>query len=173
MMLRGLCAAGFVALLSTAACDQPLTPEAGPSGPLFADTYGSTLVECPSNESESATGTLDVRGGSIALGRHRLNVPALALLKSTHFELTDPVTNYVILDLKANGKDAFEFRRTAEITIDYSRCTRSNIEKGPLTVWKIDPVTHTLLEPMGGTDDKVARTLTFSTDGLSTYAIAN
>jgi hypothetical protein len=39
-------------------------------------------------------------------------------------------------------------------------------------VWHIDPLTKTFLEDMGGVDDKVARTVTFSTDHFSGYAIA-
>jgi hypothetical protein len=40
-------------------------------------------------------------------------------------------------------------------------------------VWYIDPATGTLLENMLGVDNKLTRTITFSTGHLSGYAVAN
>lgn len=134
---------------------------------------GPTLVECPANEEESVTGTISTIGGAIHLRNHALTLPALAVSAPTDFRLATPVSNYMELEVKAGGQDSFTFNRTGTITIDYSRCTRSNVDKAPLSVWKIDPETKELIEYMGGVDDKEARTVTFQTDHLSTYSIAH
>jgi hypothetical protein len=140
--------------------------------PQFASA-GPTLVECPSNVTVTAEGMVGSQGGAVALGRHRIQLPVQAVQEPHSIRLTDPATKYMVLDLKANGQDAFGFGRPVSITIDYSRCNRSNIDRGPLSVWKIDLRTNALLKQMGGIDDKVARTVTFTTDSLSGYSIAN
>ena len=53
------------------------------------------------------------------------------------------------------------------------RCSRTNIPRGPLSVWLVDPATGEMFENMGGVDDKLTRTVTFVTDHFSGYAIAN
>ena len=145
----------------------PLAPDAA----LLA-SRGPTLVECPTSTSEATTGTLGTLGGSISLNGHRMTLPLFAVLLPTEFRLEAPVSRFMELDITANGMDSFDFQKAVTITIDYSRCTRSDIEGQALTVWQIDPVTKDLIEPMGGFDDKIARTITFTTDHLSTYSLA-
>lgn len=77
------------------------------------------------------------------------------------------------VDITADGSAHFSFRSPVTVSVSYARCTRSDIDKAPLTVWYIDAATKALLQNMGGTDDKVARTVTFITDHLSGYAVAN
>lgn len=145
----------------------PLAPDAA----LLASS-GPALVECPTSTSEATTATLGTLGGSISLGGHRMTLPSLAVLLPTEFRLAAPASRFMELDITANGADSFDFAKTVTITIDYSRCTRSDIDGGALTVWQIDPVTKELIEPMGGYDDKISRTITFTTDHLSTYSLA-
>lgn len=145
----------------------PLAPDAA----LLASS-GPVLVECPTSTSEATTGTLGTLGGSIALNGHELSLPLFAVLLPTEFRLEAPASRFVELDITANGADSFQFRKAVMVTIDYSRCTRSDIDNAELMVWQIDPVTKELLEPMGGHDDKIARTVTFITDHLSTYSLA-
>jgi hypothetical protein len=40
-------------------------------------------------------------------------------------------------------------------------------------VWYIDSDTKAMLEPMGGVDNKLLKTITFTTGHLSGYAVAN
>ena len=101
-----------------------------------------------------------------------MTLPLFAVLLPTEFRLEAPVSRFMELDITANGMDSFDFQKAVTITIDYSRCTRSDIEGQALTVWQIDPVTKDLIEPMGGFDDKIAHTITFTTDHLSTYSLA-
>lgn len=154
------------------ACSDTAGPERLAPDALDAATYGRTLIECPVNEGRSVSATLGATGGSIRLDGHQFSLPLVAVTVPTPFRMAAPVSNYMEVSIKANDKDDFVFDRPATITIDYSRCTRSNIEKAELTVWKIDPVTKTLIQNMGGVDDKEARTITFQTGTLSTWSIA-
>lgn len=167
--------ASVMVLLGLAACDKPSSPVAALSdtGPSLASSSGAVLVECPSDVTTSAEGTIGSLGGSVQLANHRLSLPPLAVTGSQVFTLTDPAGKYMLLDLKGNGQESFGFDEPATITIDYSRCSRSNIDKSELSVWKVDPETKALLRHMGGVDDKAARTITFTTDSLSVYSLAN
>ena len=167
--LRSIVGVGLLALI---ACGDVVEPErVTPTEPLHS-TFGQALIECPTNEAASASGTIDARGGVVRLGGHALNVPRVAVLTPTTFRITAPVSNYMVLQIRPEGANSFDFAVAVEITLDYSRCTRSNIEKQPLTVWKIDPDTKELLEPLGGVDDKEARTVTVQVNNLSTFSIA-
>jgi hypothetical protein len=86
--------------------------------------------------------------------------------------LTVPPSKYVEIEVRVNGLPHFQFAQPVTVVLDYSRCTRSDIDRAPLSVWNIDPLTKALLEDMGGVDDKSARTVTFTTDHFSGYAIA-
>lgn len=170
--VRPLAATAALVALGLAACGEAPTDAAlAPDQPSFASS-GPVLVECPVDSSIATTGTLDASGGSIRLLNHELALPLLAVSGPTSFALEAPVSNYMELAVTANGAESFQFNKVVNITIDYSRCTRSNIDKAPLSVWQIDPVTKALIEPMGGVDDKESRTITFQTDHLSTYSIA-
>lgn len=168
--------ARFFALAVTAAtlaaCADASDPTAmGPDAPAFASS-GPVLVECPVDSTISTTGTVDATGGAIKLEKHQLAVPALAVTAPQGFRLAAPSSNYMELAVTAEGETSFQFNKPVEITIDYSRCTRSNIDKAPLSVWYIDGETKELLQNMGGVDDKENRTITFTTDHLSNYSIA-
>lgn len=170
--IRRLIAPAF-GLLLLAACAEGGDPVSLAPDAASLASSGPTLVECPVNTEESTTGTITAVGGSLTLHKHQLSLPAVAVSAPQDFRMAAPVSNYMELQVRAGNKDSFQFKRTGTITIDYSRCTRSNVDKAPLTVWQIDPETKELLEYMGGVDDKVARTVTFQTDHLSTFSIAH
>lgn len=166
----------FSALLFGAAllvsCTDGADPAAlGPNDPSFASS-GPVLVECPVEYEVSTTGELGATGGTIRLHDHELSVPAQALTRPQGFRMVAPVSSYMELSVHPGQGGPFEFKKPVTITIDYSRCSRSNIDKAPLTVWQIDPDTKALLENMGGVDHKESRTVSFTTDHLSTFSIA-
>lgn len=166
-------AAMAAGLFAIAACAEAGDPVAlSPDEPSLAST-GPILVECPVSIEESTTGSIKATGGSIRLRNHELRLPPQAVNAPQGFRVGAPVSNYMELQLTADGHKDFSFNRASTVTIDYSRCARSNIDKAPLSVWQIDPVTKELLEYMGGVDDKESRTVTFSTDHLSTFSIAH
>lgn len=167
---RGLALLAMPAVL-LACADQP-APLLSPDAPMRS-TAGSALVECPTSETRSVTKTVGSLGGTVDLDGHSITLPLGAVLLPTTLTLTVPASRYMEIEITANGAESFDFEQAVAITISYARCTRSNIDKAPLTAWQIDPATKALLEHMGGTDDKAARALTFGSDHLSGFAIAN
>lgn len=171
---RNAATAVMVALFTAvAACadsggELPLEPAAAE----LAST-SSTLLECPTNETLSVTDTLGLLGGTVTLDGHAITLPYGAVAFPTELTLTAPAGQYVELDIRANDLESFEFQEPVSIRISYDRCTRNNTADDLLTAWYIDSATKALLEDMGGTDDKEARNVTFSTDHLSAFAIAN
>jgi hypothetical protein len=114
-----------------------------------------------------------VLGGIVSLGNTKISIPAGALLQPTLIQVRLPASQYMEVDVSANGLLSFLFKRPVSVTIDYSRCPASATDGAALTVWHIDSATKELLENMGGTNDASARTITFSTGHLSGYAVAN
>ena len=159
---------GFAA----SACDQPSSPHEPDMAPQRSSS-GPVIVECPSDYTFANEGQLGSVGGEIGLAKHKLSLPALAVVGLHNFRLEESASKFMELTVNANGQESFAFRKPVTITLDYSRCTRSNIDHASLSVWKIDPVTKQLLKHMGGVDDPIARTVTFTTDSLSTYVIAD
>lgn len=169
--VRRVRSATVVAFCVTA-CDGAGTVSPLVEVPRFASS-GPSLVECPTETEESVVGTIRANGGTIQLENHRLTLPLLAVTLPTEFRLAAPAGDYMELSVKANGLESFLFDRLVTITIDYSRCTRTDIDQASLTVWKIDPVTKDLLQQMEVVaEDKAARTITFQTLTLSSWSIA-
>ena len=161
-----------IAMLALSACSEDGVSTASLE-PSLSQSSNPELIECPSDVSYSTSGNVLLTGGTISLRGHQVNVPTGAVLLPTQIGLSEPASQFMQIDLTANGQDHFQFEAPLTITISYARCTRSNIDKGPLSVWLIDETTGALLQNMGGVDDKVNRTITFETDHFSGYAIAN
>lgn len=138
-----------------------------------SDGSSPSLLECPSNQTTTTSAIVGLLGGVIKLGGTSITVPSGALTAPTLLQVTVPASRYMEIDVTAVGFTSFLFQQPVSVTIDYSRCTRNDIDQKTLHVWHIDPVTKQLLEDMGGTDDKASRQITFSTGHLSGYAVAN
>lgn len=132
----------------------------------------SRLVECPINTTKSTSGLIGPLGGTLLLDGHAVVIPAGAVPALTEFKLTVPASRFVEVQITAKGQEHFVFDAPIAGVISYARCTRSDIDNVPLSVWYIDGETKALLENMGGLDDKLTRTVTFSTGHLSSYAVA-
>lgn len=169
--LRGLALAAGAFLL--ASCTEDTRSTLAPDEALFASNSSATLVECAADTTRSVTATIGALGGSIQLGAHRMSLPLNAVTLPTEFTLTVPASKYVEVDIRANGQEHYQFNAPVELTVDYSRCTRSNIDldKTSLGIFYIDGATKAILEDMGGVDDKTTRTVTTTTDHLSGYAV--
>lgn len=153
-------------------CGEPRATAPGTTT-LRSDGTSPSLVECPSNETTTTSAIVGLLGGVIQLGGTSITIPSGALTAPTLLQLTIPASRYMEIDVTAVGFTSFVFQQPVSITIDYSRCTRSDLDQQTLHVWHIDPVTKQLLEDMGGSDDKASRRITFSTGHLSGYAVAN
>lgn len=131
------------------------------------------LVACPSSTTESKQATIGPLGGLISLGGTSVTIPFGALLEPVTMTLTIPASTYMEIDVSVAGTNHFVFEKPIVVTLDYSRCARSNIDTTPLTVWHIDTESKTLLEPMLTVDNKLTRQAIFTTGHLSGYALAN
>ena len=138
-----------------------------------SDESTPSLLECPTNQTLTTTTLVGLLGGTVQLGATSVTIPSGALTAPTLIQLTIPASRYMEIDVSAVGFASFVFQQPVTVTIDYSRCTRSNIDQETLQVWHIDTTTKQLLENMGGTDDKTSQSITFTTGHLSGYAVAN
>lgn len=152
---------------------QETTTRSGPLPPPARASIGATLIECPTSVTTSDTALITPLGGSVSSGGTSITIPAGALLVPTPIVVTVPASKYMEVRIRAAGSETFNFLQPVTIAIGYARCTRNDIEQSALTAWYIDSENKTLLEFMGGTDDKVSRSVTFTTDHLSGYALAN
>ena len=130
------------------------------------------LVECPVTGSSSSTATVGPLGGVVSVGGTSISIPAGALLSPVSVTVTVPESNLMEIDISVAGSEHFVFEQPVVVTLSYARCTRNDINLTPLTVWYIDSETKAPIEPMGGIEDKLLRTVTFVTPHLSGYAIA-
>ena len=137
----------------------------------FPSVNRGTLIKCSTNTAQTVTRLVGPFGGALALGATTVVIPANAVLAPTVFTLTVPATKYAEIDVKAAGMAHFFFQAPVVLTIDYSRC--DGIDGQALTVWNIDPATKALLERMPSIDNKLTRTITFTTTHFSGYAVAD
>ena len=164
--------ASLAAIASAFACSEPVTALASARN-VGHSSSSAVLVECPSSESHSSSVLVTPLGGSVTAGGSTISIPAGAVLVPTTITVTVPASQYMEVDITANGAEHFSFHAPVTVSVSYARCTRSDLDKDPLSVWYIDSQTKALLQNMGGTDDKTARIVTFVTDHLSGYAVAN
>lgn len=145
------------------------------AGPLNGRSAsdGPALISCGTSVTQSASGIIGPLGGVLETGHTRVSFPLGALSSLQPVTLTVPASNYAEIDVTVNGLVHYVFSQPVSVTIDYSRCASPALDSVPLSVWYIDSQTKALLENMGGTDDKVAHTITFSTGHFSGYAVAD
>jgi hypothetical protein len=163
-----------LALLAALACRDATTgpAPAAPSASISATSAGPKLLKCSARAAAKLAKRLDTAGGDLVIDANRLVVPDGAVDAPTEFELAVPATNRAQVDLAADGREHFTFAEPVAITIDLRHCGDAELA-GPLSVWYIDAQTGSLLEPMGGTLDSVAKTITFTTEHFSSYAVAH
>lgn len=138
-----------------------------------AASSSPSLIECPTNETDVTTGLVGPLGGTLGLDGSSISIQSGALSVPTLFQFTVPASRFMEVDISAVGFQTFLFQDSVSVTIDYSRCNRSDLNQQALHVWHIDPITKALLEDMGGLDDKSTQRITFKTNHLSGYAVAD
>jgi hypothetical protein len=181
-LVRSAAVLAATTLFAISACSDGFAPDALAPGDADAASLGAalhgaalsgaTLIECPARADTVVEATLDAAGGTIRLAGNHVTLPAGAVAAATRFRVESTASRHVELRVRADGRPSFTFQRPVTITIDYSRCPRGDLDRLALTVWKVDPETRGLLHPLGGVDDKEARTITFETGTLSTFSIA-
>jgi hypothetical protein len=170
-MRKTLPALAALILLASAGCGEKATTEPASQALFFAEP---SLVQCPTSETLRSLPTLvlPLVESVVSVGGTSIRIPAGAVLSPTLITVTVPASRYMEVSVRANSLLHFIFEQPVEVTIDYSRCTRSDIERAPVEAWYINAITKQKLENMGGVDDKANRRITFSTGHLSNYAIA-
>ncbi len=146
---------------------------AGIAGTARLLATGTDLIECPNATPTTTSALVTPLGGLVSLGGMSISVPAGAVLAPTTISITTPASQYMEVDISVPGLEHFVFELPVVVTISYARCNRADILRSPLTAWYIDSETKEPLEPMFGVDNKLARTVTFTTPHLSGYALAN
>jgi hypothetical protein len=140
------------------------------------DTTGISqrrLIECPTTRADSSLQIINnLLGGIVSVAGSSIAIPPLALALPTLIKLTVPASTFMEVDITANNLASFVFRANVIVTIDYSRCLPSVTQGRTLTVWQINPQTKALIQNMNGVNDPVQRRMTFTTNHLSGYAIA-
>lgn len=180
---RFLCALTLGLAFAVTACSDAVTrpPDGGINTPPDTNTVpGDTttppaspqLIQCPTTQTATSSGLISVLGGVITAAGTSISLPAGSVLAVTLIKVTVPASTYMEVDITANDLASFIFQRAVTITIDYSRCPTNVTAGKTLTVWHINPQTKALLTNMGGVNDAAARRITFTTDHLSGYAIA-
>jgi hypothetical protein len=167
-------ASGVLAAVATlfTACITPVEPPPPPPVPsLTGAPAGYELLACPTSTSKSTSKLIiPILGGIVSLDGTAITLPSLAILSPTTITVALPASSVMRADITAGNLLHFLFQKPVQVTIDYSRCGAVG---GELTVWHYDPATNTFLEDMGGVDDRSLHKITFTTDHLSSYAIAN
>lgn len=180
-MFRIACALSAIALVACSDVTRPpngrIDPDTtqGQDSTPAPDTTGISqrqLIQCPTNQTATNTGLIGVLGGTVAAAGSSISLPAGSVLAAVLLSVTVPASTYMEIDIKANGLVTFLFLKTVTVTIDYSRCPASVTAGKTLTVWHINTQTKALIENMNGVNDPVQRKITFVTDHLSGYAIA-
>lgn len=174
----------LVSAFAVFGCSDATRPEAAavvpdttqrPDTTTAPDTGGIAqrrLIECPTAQTSTNSGMIGVLGGTIAAAGTSINVPAGAVLLGTLIRVTVPASTYMEVDVTANDLLTFLFLKSVTVTIDYSRCLPSVTAGKTLTVWQINTQTKALIQNMNGVNDPVQRKMSFTTDHLSGYAIA-
>jgi hypothetical protein len=141
--------------------------------PALLGLFRHRLIYCPSATTSTVTQTVGLLGGTLSVAGIMVSIPPGALLGDTPLTLTVPASQYMEIDVSVPGTTSFLFQQPITATINYSRCTGLIARFLPLTAWHINTATKALLEPMVSVDNKLLRSVTFTTIHLSGYALAN
>ena len=182
-MLRSarLVLAALVLSVVATSCDRPAPLDPAPPaiapartsllGPITGIITGTLhgLLDCPADQSLSATATVGPEGGTLAVGGFRVDFPAGAVRAPETFVLDVPAGRHLEIDVRAGSSEHYVFDTPVTVTLDASRC---GLLPPGLQVWNIDTDSKALLEPMGTVLDLLTRTVRFRTSHFSGYTIA-
>lgn len=165
----GRCTAAILGFLAILNCGEERATGLDPSTALLSSRG---LVECPTSQTLTTSLLVPLTGGTVSLAGSSITIPDGALDVPRLITVSVPASRYMEIEIHADDLTSLVFQKPVSITIDYSRCGRSNIDARPLRAWYIEKLTKQRLEDMGGVDDKADRTVRFDSGHLSNYAIA-
>jgi hypothetical protein len=172
---------GILALAVGASCsDGPTAPSklepgtVSDSSAKLLGLFGPRPLYCPNSAEQSTTAILGPLGGTLSVAGTSVLVPLGALLDPVKITLTIPPSNYAEIDVTVEGTEHFIFQLPITVTVSYAHCSLGLLQRLlPLSVWHWEPSTRKFLERMPSLDNKLTRTITFTTPHLSGYIIAN
>jgi hypothetical protein len=165
-----------VTLGSFVACGAPGITDVSSAERNTASTitgFGDKLIKCPSDETVSNTAVVTPLGGLISAGNVTVSIPAGALLADQTVTVTVPASPYVYTEISVEGIDHFLFETPISVSVSYAQCPNPPLGFKTLSAWYVDLDEKELLENMPSVDDKLTRTVTFTTIHLSGYALAD
>lgn len=142
------------------------------SSVIAAADAGPTLLSCPNLRGKSVSRRIGPTGGALTIAGTKMIVPAGAVRAETEFVMSIPASEYLEIDIVADGREHFEFERPVTIRVNYAHCRSDEADLASLSAWHVDDATRDFLQGMESVDDKRGRKVTFETDHLSRYAIA-
>lgn len=157
--------------LSILACESGSTPDPlAPQAQVTAVT-APEMLSCPVTDWQIAWGMIvPHKGGTVAVESGSITLPPGAVDQPTFIMVLAPEGPHAILDVRANGKEHFEFQKPVEISFDYSRCADA-ASGGSLEAWEVDSETHALIEPVGGSNYPDKAEYRIRPDHLTSYTI--
>jgi hypothetical protein len=165
----------LVAVWAAGACSDPTATEpadATATGFLGGGPSSPTLLQCSVDGARSASADIGILGGVVSLGATKVVFPAGALLGLTRVTLTIPESPYVEIAIETDGPTFFpELLKRPIVTIDYSHCDPRDLLFKRLTAWYINDEKEPR-ERMLSFDNRLTRSVTFTTSHFSGYAIA-
>ena len=163
-----------IAIWGAGACSDPTATEpaeATASG-FLGGPSSSTLLQCSVDEGRSVSADIGILGGVLSLGATKVVFPAGALPGLTKVTLTIPESPYVEIVIETDGAKYFpDLLKRPVVTIDYSHCDPRHLLFKRLTAWYINADKEPL-ERMLSFDNRLTRSVTFTTYHFSGYAIA-
>src|SRR5688572_15609813 len=100
MSIRIILALAAVALLG---CSDAATRPQDP------DTTQPRLIECPTDQTSTKSGLIDVFGGTVAAAGTGISLPPGAVLTETLISVTVPASTYMEVEFTANELLTFDF----------------------------------------------------------------
>jgi hypothetical protein len=178
--LKLLFAVLLASALSLASCSSGEDGPAGPSsatpsaligsgGGLLGTNVGSGLLACDPLPYATTTQTVGAAGGTLAVGPHRLTIPAGALPAPVVITAEAPVGTANSVRLLPEGLK-FAAGKPARLTLSYANCPLL----GQLLPKRIAYTTDLLaiLSYVLSVDDMLAKRVTGSLEHFSRYAVA-
>ena len=173
----GVLAAASVLALASCDSSQVTGVEAAPVAANDGKLLGLPILPhklyCPTSTSASTTAEIGPLGGVISVAGTSINVPLGALLNTVTMTVTVPASNYMEIEIHVEGVDHFLFELPTTVTVSYARCSGVWLLTPPLTAWYINSDTKALIAPMPSVDNRLLRTVTFTTDHLTGFILAN
>jgi hypothetical protein len=151
---------------------EPKEVAAEPSDLLGLPIFPRKLY-CPTSTAQSATQEIGPLGGIISVAGTSISVPLGALLNTVTMTVTVPASNWMEIDVSVAGVESFLFESPVAVTVSYARCTSVWLLTPPLTAWYINSETKALISPMPSVDNRLLRTVTFTTGHLTGFILAN